>query len=117
MASVVLAGVAAVFALIALYCSVRCERASERASVIASALHSARSKIDQTAADLDAVADQLATLRGKFYATRNKSGQSTQNSDSQPEAIAGVGAPPGDSRLAWKAQMRDKYGIGHTPRK
>lgn len=116
MGSVALVGVAAVCALIALYCSVRCERASERASVIASALHSARSKIDQTAADLDAVADQLATLRGKFYATRNKSGPITQNPPDL-EAIAGAGAPPGDSRLAWKAQMRDKYGIGHTPRK
>lgn len=114
----VFAAAALVFALLATASSRKCaERLSEMREAIAS-MRSTRSKVEAHDSEIEAISDALATLRGKFYAERRKSQPGTTNSDS-PEEATGAGTLPGDeaSRVAWKANMRAKYGLTPMPRK
>jgi len=107
---------AVVSALIATLASRRCAKHCEDAAAIASALRSSRSKIEAHDSEIDAMADALATLRGKFYAERRKSPPESSNADGR-EATGGNGMPePKDpaSTLAWKAAMRAKLGLVPT---
>lgn len=105
---------AVVCALIAMHASRRCAMHCEDARQLAAALRSVRSKIEGFASDIDALADGLATLRGKFYAERRKSPLPNSNGDASPEATSAAGPVPGNDpaqTLAWKQQMRAKLGL------
>ena len=108
--SVVAAVVCAVIATVA---SRRCAKHCEEAAALAAALRSVRSRIEGFGSDIDALADGLATLRGKFYAERRKSASDTSNSDSREEATGDNGPRSTDpaATLAWKQQMRAKLGL------
>jgi hypothetical protein len=82
---VLLVGLAAVFAFLAIASSRKCAAVLTETRGIASDLRSVRSKVETHDAELDRVTDALASLRGKFYAERRKSQPDTSNSDFPPE--------------------------------
>lgn len=104
---------AVVSALIATLASRQCAKHCAEAAALASALRSVRSRIEGYGSDIDALADGLATLRGKFYAERRKSQPDSSSLDSPEAATNGSGPTSTDpaATLAWKAAMRAKLGL------
>jgi len=79
-----------------------------------SSIRSLRGKIEVHETELDAVTDAIAKLRGKFYAERRKSQQTSSNSDF-PEELTGGGTV---DVATLKAQLRRKAGLraGEVPK-
>lgn len=98
--SLAFALLAAVFACLAIYSSRKCalhvrELIGERRSLL-----SARSKIEAHDSEIENLADQLRLLRGKFYASRRKSSEQDEQSQSEPV-----------DPQTLKAQLRAKVGL------
>jgi septal ring factor EnvC (AmiA/AmiB activator) len=98
---------AAVFALLAILSARRCSSTLTQAREIVSSIRSLRGKVEVHDTELDAVTDAIAKLRGKFYAERRKSQQTTSSLDS-PEDPIGAGTV---DVATLKAQLRRKVGL------
>ena len=98
---------AAVCALLAMRYARQCSSTLTEMREIVSRITSLRGKVEAHDSELDAVTDAIAKLRGKFYAERRKSQQTSSNSDSPEEAIdaATVDVP------SLKAHLRRKAGL------
>lgn len=103
----VFAALGAVCALLAIHSARRCSSILTQVQEMLSSIRSLRGKVEVHDTELDAITDALAKLRGKFYAERRKSQQTTSNSDSQE------GATDADTVdvAALKAQLRRKSGL------
>lgn len=79
-----------------------------------SSIRSLRGKIEVHETELDAVTDAIAKLRGKFYAERRKSQQTTLNSDYPEEPTGGNTVDV----ATLKAHLRRKAGLraGEVPK-
>ena len=104
----------AVFALLAILSARRCSSTLTQAREMLSSIRSLRGKVEAHDAELEAVTDAFRQLRGKFYAERRKSQQTTSNLDDPTEAIAA-----GTVDVATlKAHLRRKAGLraGEVPK-
>jgi len=105
---------AAVFALLAILSAKRCKETLTQMRASMSQITSLRGKLEAHDSELDAVSDSIRQLRGKFYAERRKSQQTSWNSDDPTEAIAA-----GTVDVATlKAHLRRKAGLraGEVPK-
>jgi len=107
---------ALVFALLAMASSRKCAQHLTVIREVAASLRSARSRIEAHDSEIEALADSLQTLRGKFYASRRTTQQTDSSSDSREEAIGAATPTDEASRVAWKQRMRAKYGLTPSPR-
>lgn len=103
-ACVVLALVCACLAIVS---ARRCIATLNEMRESVSSIRSLRGKIEVHETELDAVTDAIAKLRGKFYAERRKSQQTTLNSDS-PEELTGAATV---DVASLKAHLRRKAGL------
>lgn len=111
----------AAFAVLALVCAClaivsarKCNAILTEMRASVSSIRSLRGKIEVHETELDAVTDAIAKLRGKFYAERRKSQQTTSNSD-YPEELTGGGTV---DVATLKAHLRRKAGLraGEVPK-
>lgn len=101
------AALAAVFALLAMLSSRRCARLLTEMREAISSIRSLRSRIEVHDLEIDRTAEALRSLRGRFYAERNKSQPTTSNSDTREEATDAAGVDV----AVLKAQLRRKAGL------
>lgn len=108
------AALAAVCALLAIRSAKRCSEILTQMRATVSQITSLRGKVEAHDSELDAVTDSIRQLRGKFYAERRKSQQTSWNSDDPTEAI---GAGTVDVATI-KAHLRRKAGLraGEVPK-
>lgn len=110
----VFVALAAVCALLAILSARQCSSTLTQIRETTSRISSLRGKVEAHDSELEAVADAIRLLRGKFYAERRKSQQTTSNSDDPMEAIAA-----GTVDVATlKAHLRRKAGLraGEVPK-
>lgn len=110
----VCAALALVCACLAIVSVRKCNATLTQMRESVSSIRSLRGKIEVHETELDGITDAIAKLRGKFYAERRKSQQTTSNSDYPEDAIAA-----GTVDVATlKAQLRRKAGLraGEVPK-
>jgi hypothetical protein len=96
-----------VFACLAIVCVRKCSELLTQARATVASIRSSLGKIEAHDAAIEALADSVHQLRGKFYAERRKSQPGTSNSDSQEEP---TGAATVDG-LSLKDHLRRKAGL------
>jgi len=92
--------VALVCALIAIAAARRCAVLQQEISRVCTALSNERGRIAAHDAELDQITETLRKLSGRIGAVRKEA----KNSASDAE-------PADQSRLTWKAEMREKFGL------
>lgn len=104
MVSALCAGVAVVFALIAIAAARKCSAQQLQVQQLLHSLSNERGRLAAHDAEIDQITDTLRKLSGRIGAARKEAKATASTSDD----VSNV------NRLTWKAQMREKYGI--TPR-
>jgi hypothetical protein len=110
--SVLSVALAAVFALLALACYVRCRQLVSELTANLQQIRSVSLKAEAMEARAEELNDAFLRLRGKFYASRRDSQSTTSNSESREEPTdSGTKLPTGPivDTVAWKARMRGQY--------
>lgn len=104
----VFVAVAAVCALIATVAARRCFDQLREVRQLCTALGTERGRIAAHDAELDQITETLRKLSGRIGAVRKEARK--EGSSGEPDEVQST------SRLTWKAQMREKYGLVPTPR-
>lgn len=102
--SIACAVVAVVCALIVIAAVRRCAALFLSAQQLVQSLSAERMRIAAHDAELDQITDTLRKLSGRIGAARKEAKQTNSPSDPVDDV----------NRLTWKAQMREKYGLGQT---
>jgi len=79
------AALAAVCASLAFHYARQCSSTLTAAREMLSSIRSLRGKVEAHDAEIEALSDVIRQLRGKFYAERRKSQQTTSSSDSRED--------------------------------